>query len=475
MPKLDLYLRSIEKFGAAGAVLASGQAVTLRFPTGDRQATQVTPHEQIVQIVREIAPTGMMEQIENGRAARLEIDSSGRRYVMSVTPRGGAWQIEIAAGPPGGGGGSGGGGGGDAAEAVAERALDGPSHRPGAALRGPAEPGLGDGPSHRPAAVLRGPAEPGLVDGPSHRPAAVLRGPAEPGLVDDGGPGAAPAGAALEQLTRAARAASASDLYLSAGAVGVHRIAGEVVSAGTGVIDGDLIARELGAIAPPEARAAWEKTGTAMFTYGDGEGRVRVTLARDHRGPSAALRLLPDEAPPLDALGLAGAGWPIEGWLGRRGLIVIAGPSGSGKTVTLAALVRALGERRRRVVTIEEPIELVHASAWISQRAVGEHVASVSTAVGSAMNEGADAIAIGRVSSEATARGVVEAVSGGHLVLTTVVAHTAGVALDRMIAHLPADQRELAHGLLFSALLGTIQPVPSSTGERTFEITSPQT
>jgi twitching motility protein PilT len=289
----------------------------------------------------------------------------------------------------------------------------------------------------------------------------------------DSVPTTLPAGAVLEQLTRSARAAGATDLYLGAAAVAVQRVGGELVSAGAGVIDGEVLARELGVVAPPEARAAWAERGTAMFTYGDGVGRVRVTLARDHRGASAALRLLPGEPPTIAQLGLGAAG--VESWLGRRGLVVIAGPSGSGKTVTLAALVRALGERHRRVITIEDPIELVHASAWVSQRAVGEHVASVSLAVAGAMNEGADAIVVGRVASEATAWGVVEAVSGGHLVLTTVVAPVAGVALDRLIAHLPHDQRELAHGLLFSALLGTIQPVlvaGSAGSARTFEITA---
>lgn len=406
MPKLEVYLRSIEKFGATGAVLASGQAVILRFPSGDRHATQVTPHDQLVQIVREIAPAGVVEQIEQGRTAALELESGGRRYAVSVAPLGGGWQLTIEA----------------------------------------AGPAAADPPPVPAAAPAR--------DGSTSSSLLI--------------------GSVLDHLTRAARGASASDIYLGAGAVAVHRVAGELVSAGTGVIDGDVIARELGVVAPPEARAAWTDTGTAMFTYGDGSGRVRVTLARDHRGPCAALRILPAEPPSLAELELGGAAAAVEGWLGGQGLIVVAGPSGSGKTVTLAALVRALGERRRRVVTIEEPIELVHASAWISQRAVGEHVASVSTAVGCAMNEGADAIVIGRVSSEATARGAVEAVSGGHLVLVTVVAPVGGVALDRMIAHLPADQRELAHGLLFSALLGTIQPVVARTGERTFEITSPR-
>jgi len=424
MPKLDVYLRSIEKFGASGAVLASGQAVTLRFPTGDRHATQVTPHDQLVLTVREVAPPAMLEQIDKGRPVRFELESAGHRYTVGVAPRSSGWQVTI--------------------EAVAAAAVVPP---PVPAPRVPAA---------APAGV---PAEMALERG-------QYDGESVPTSLPTG------TGSVLDQLTRSARAASATDIYLNAGTVAVQRVAGEVVSAGAGVIDGEVISRELGMVATPEARAAWSGSGTAMFTYGDGIGRVRVTLARDHRGPSAALRMLPDEPPTLAQLKLAGTG--IEGWLGRRGLIVIAGPSGSGKTVTLGGLVRALGERRRRVVTVEDPIELVHASAWISQRAVGEHVASVGTAVGCAMNEGADAIVIGRVSSEATARGVVEAVSGGHLVLTTVVAPVAGVALDRMIAHLPADQRELAHGLLFSALLGTIQPVAAKSGERTFEIVAPQ-
>lgn len=410
MRKLDVYLRSIEKFGAAGAVITSGQAVTLKFATGDRHATQVTPHEHVIQVVREVAPPPVLEQLDKSRAARFELDSAGHRYALTVSPRGTTWQVAI-------------------------EALSGMSPPP----------------------VPRPSTSSGSVP-----PAETTfdRPPYEGEVI----------GTVLEQLTRGARAAQATDIYLSAGTVAVQRVAGELVSTGTGVIDGDAIARELGVVAPPEARAAWRESGTAMFTYGDGAGRVRVTLARDHRGPSASLRLLPSEPPTLAQLKLSG----VENWIRGDGLVIVAGPSGSGKTVTLGALIRALGERRRRVVTIEDPIELVHASAWISQRAVGEHVDSVSTAVQSAMNEGADAIVVGRVTSEATAWGVVEAVSGGHLVLTTVVAPVAGVALDRMISHLPQDQRELAHGLLFSALLGTIQPGVGKTGDRTFEVTARQ-
>jgi twitching motility protein PilT len=270
----------------------------------------------------------------------------------------------------------------------------------------------------------------------------------------------------LDQLTAGARAAYASDVYLSAGTPAFQRVGGELAAtADRAPIDGDLLARELGLVAPAEARGDWTERGLAVFAYGDGVGRVRVTLTRDHRGPGATLRLLPAEAPALSGLGLDG----VADWLRDRGLVVIAGPSGSGKTTTMAALVRALGELRRRVIAIEDPIEIVHVSAWISQRAVGEHVPTVSDGVAAAMREGADAIVVGAVQSAADAAAVIEAVAGGHLVLTTVVAPRAGVAVDRILDRLPVEQRDAARALCGDALLGTIGPVVSRSG-RSFEV-----
>ncbi|MEJ7597630.1 MAG: hypothetical protein WKG01_06950 [Kofleriaceae bacterium] len=95
MAKLDGYLRSLEKFGAAGAVLTSGQAVTLRFPQGDRQATQITPHDQLMAMVREVASPSALDQIDKGRTARFEIESAGARYTIDVAPRSNAWQVQI--------------------------------------------------------------------------------------------------------------------------------------------------------------------------------------------------------------------------------------------------------------------------------------------------------------------------------------------------------------------------------------------
>ena len=422
MAKLDVYLRSIKQLGAQGAVLMSGQAVTLRFPTGDRHATQITSHDQLVGLVREIAPKSVLDQIDKARAARFEIEALGGRWAVGVAPRSGAWQVAI-----------------DPLDSQVAVLATGTTSR------------IARLPTPIPAAEVADMA----IERSQYTamPAAVTAA-------------ASSTSALLDQLTAAARAAYASDVYLSAGSPAFQRVGGGLTGTADRVpIDGETLARELSLVAPTAARSAWTDRGLAVFAYGDGAGRVRVTLTRDHRGPGATLRLLPAEAPALASLELAAA----SEWLAGRGLILIGGPSGSGKTTTLASVVRALGEQRRRVVTIEEPIEIVHVNPWISQRAVGEHVPSIHDGVVSAMREGADVIVIGAVQTPGDAAAVIEAVAGGHLVLTTLVAPRAGAAVERLLDRLPAEQRELARGLCADALLGTIGPLVSRSG-RSFEV-----
>ncbi len=415
MAKLEQYLRSIEKFSATGAILSSGQAIVLKFPAGDRAATQVTPHEQLVAMIREVAPPAALALIDANRPARFELE----RYSVSVAGRPGAWQVTI--------------------ETGGAPALDG----------GPTAGSVADG-------------RRGRIDDGGEPDMAIERGQYDAPAV--GVIGAAPASgsAMLDQLTRSARGARANDIFFSAGLPAQQRVAGELAQLGA-PLDAESISRELGLIAPPAARAAWtEGNGHAVFAYGDGLGRVRVTLGRDRRGPTAALRLLPDEPPLLDRLNLA----QTAAWLDGAGLILVAGPSGVGKTVVLAALVKTLGDRGRRVVVIEDPIELVQAGESISQREVGHHVASAGAGIMAAVAEGADAIAVGAVTDADTVRAMASAVAAGHLVLATVNAPAANAALDRVLAHLAGDDRDSARHVLAGSLVGVIRPTVSREGRR---------
>ena len=427
MAKIDAYLRSIERFGAAGAILTSGQAITLRFPQGDRHATQVTPHDQLVGLVREIAPAAALDAIDKSRPAKFEFDSGGTRYSLDVTPKPGSWQVVIAAATAGG------------SPAPTAMPVTTPIARP--APRAPTAPVAADDEL----AIERGQYSEAVTTASTTSGSALLDG-----------------------WTTAARSSRATDVILATGAGPVARVAGELQPLGDrGNLDAETISRELGVVAPPEARGAWTERGSATFTYSDGMGRVRATLTRDHRGPGASLRLLVGEAPQAERLGL---GSSVAGWLESRGLVLVAGPSGAGKTTTVAALVRSIAEHGKRVVTFEDPIEIVHTgSRWVSQRAVGTHVPTVMDGVADAMREGADTIVVGAVTSAESAAAVIAAVTGGHLVIAAITTTITAQAADRLVDLLPPEMRDLARSALENGLLGTISPVVKGAG-RSFEV-----
>lgn len=429
MSKLDVYLRSIERFGAAGAVLTSGQAVTLRFPTGDRHATQVTPHDQLVVMVREIAPPAALDAIDKQRPARFDIESQGTRYSISVTPRPGTWQVEIAPAPA-------------------------PASAP-PPTAAPARPAQGRATSAPVDAGGEMEIERGQYDMPTEAAAA---------------PPTTSGSAFLDQLTQHARSVRATDIYLSPGSPPLVRVGADVGAIpDRSPVDAEQLSREVGIVAPATARTAWLDGASSTFAYGDGAGRVRVTLSRDRRGISAALRLLHGEPPVLDRLSL---GPEVTRWLGERGLIVVAGASNVGKTTLLAALVRAIGERRRHVVSIEHPIEILQTAPTVSQREVGDHVASFAAGVAAAMREGADAIVLGEVTSAKSARALVDAVAAGHLVLAALAGNDGQSALAQALGWLPGD-RSVAEKLCLGALLGTITPAVARSGGRTYEVSPP--
>src|SRR5207302_3864908 len=65
-----------------------------------RHATQVTPHDQLVAIVREVASPTALDMVDQNRPAKFEIDSNGLRYEIAVAPKPGAWQVTIGPADP---------------------------------------------------------------------------------------------------------------------------------------------------------------------------------------------------------------------------------------------------------------------------------------------------------------------------------------------------------------------------------------
>jgi twitching motility protein PilT len=140
-------------------------------------------------------------------------------------------------------------------------------------------------------------------------------------------------------------------------------------------------------------------------------------------------------------------------------LVVVTGPTGSGKSTTLAAMVNHLNSKeRRKVVTIEDPIEYVYSDmrCIIIQRELGSDTLSFAEALRHVLRQDPDVILVGEMRDLETASAVLTLAETGHLVLTTGHAPSASQAIDRVIDLFPPHERHLAQSQLAFLLLGVL-------------------
>ena len=119
----------------------------------------------------------------------------------------------------------------------------------------------------------------------------------------------------------------------------------------------------------------------------------------------------------------------------RRGLVLMVG-AGSGKSTTLAGMLNYRNEKTAsHIITIEDPIEYLHANkkSIINQREIGVDTKSYARALKSAMREAPDVILIGEVRDRETMQAAIDLAGTGHLAVATIHSNNAPETLDWMI------------------------------------------
>jgi twitching motility protein PilT len=279
----------------------------------------------------------------------------------------------------------------------------------------------------------------------------------------------------LNSLLRHAVELGASDVHLKAGRRPVLRrdgVLGELEDR-PALTAADLEG-VLAAVARPEKAEAFRATGDLDLAYEtEGLPRFRVNAFRQRDATSFAFRVIPAQIPSFEQLGLP----PVVERLASesRGLILVTGATGSGKTTTLAAMVDHInGSRREHIVTIEDPIEIVHADkdCVISQREVGLDTASFGEALRRALRQDPDVILIGELRDAETAQIALQAAESGHLVLSTL--HTIDVAesCGRMIEFFPPEKQQVIRSIMAGVLRGVLSQrlLPRVGGGRTIAV-----
>jgi twitching motility protein PilT len=204
--------------------------------------------------------------------------------------------------------------------------------------------------------------------------------------------------------------------------------------------------------------AEFEEENELDFSYSvEGLARFRVNAFRQRGAISIAARVVPLAVRTVDELGLP----PVISDLAEeeRGLILMTGTTGSGKSTTLAAIIDQINETKsRHIVTIEDPIEYLHAdrSSIVNQREVGLDTGSFSRAMRRVLRQDPDVILIGEMRDEETVRTALSAAETGHLVLSTVHTIDAPETINRILDFFPLHEQNQARAMLAGTLKGII-------------------
>jgi len=261
-----------------------------------------------------------------------------------------------------------------------------------------------------------------------------------------------------------------SDLHLKAGGPAFLRVDGDLKPISKlpplSPNDTETFAREI-----MDARTAKQflDTGEADFALSiSGLGRFRVNAFRQRGSIGMVLRRVLPASPDFESLGLPPAVRALAEE--HRGLVLVTGPTGSGKTTTTAAMLGHINTNRRcHVVTIEDPIEVLHRDdmAIIDQREIGVDTADFQTAMKAVSRQDPDVIFIGEMRDIETVTAALQAAETGHLVVSTLHTTDATETVNRVVDMFPKEQQNQARLSLANSLKGVVcqRLAPRATGD----------
>ena len=262
----------------------------------------------------------------------------------------------------------------------------------------------------------------------------------------------------LSEILDKAMEADASDVHLICGNKPMLRIARDLVP----VEDSEILTEDdmyefydtlvQGNVDKDEV---FNTTRKLDMSYVHRDIRLRVNISLSDDVPLCTLRLIKNELPSYESLGVPDIVRRMT--YQPQGLILVTGKTNSGKSTTLNALVNYINENQnKKILTLENPVEYKHHSkkSLIVQKEVGKGRDSLtfSDGVKNSLREDCDILVIGEIRDKVTMEAAIEMAESGHLVIGTLHTKSCAETIDRMINFYEVrDQASVKY--LLSALL----------------------
>jgi twitching motility protein PilT len=266
-------------------------------------------------------------------------------------------------------------------------------------------------------------------------------------------------------------AVGGSDMYIKSGSYISARVRGNIERLSSSIISREVgmeICRSL--IGDKKMQEFIEKKEFDFNFKLNDNYRFRGNMFFQMDGPTIIMRVIPAKIPSLEELNLPKAVYKLTEK--ERGLVLVTGITGSGKSTTLAAMINEINQNKKKhIITIEDPIEFVHkeANCVIEQRSVGQDTLSFANALKGALREDPDIILIGEMRDIETIEIALHAAETGHLVFSTLHTLDAKETVNRIVGTFPPEEQNRIRLTLASVLEGVISQrlVKTVDGKRT--------
>ena len=250
-------------------------------------------------------------------------------------------------------------------------------------------------------------------------------------------------------------AASTSDLIFSPGRMPQVKTNGELTQLkiqGTGVLTPENTAQLAVDLIGHNAQAAQKlkEEGSCDISYSLPKvSRFRVNIFTQRGSCAIVMRVIPSSVPNFQTLHLP----PQLAETGnlRNGIVLVTGPTGSGKSSTLAAILDKINnEKPYHVITIEDPIEFLHAHkrATVHQRELHSDTPSFALALRAALRQAPEVILVGEMRDRETIEVALEAADTGHLVFSTLHTTDASTTVERIVGVFPLSDHKAVRNRL---------------------------
>jgi twitching motility protein PilT len=250
-------------------------------------------------------------------------------------------------------------------------------------------------------------------------------------------------------------AKNTSDLIFSPGRAPQVEVNGQLMQLkipGTGILTAEDTARIAGDLVGRNAQAVQKlkELGSCDISYSLPKvSRFRVNIFTQRGSCAIVMRVIPSAVPDFKMLNLPPQ--LIETANLRNGIVLVTGPTGSGKSSTLAAILNKINEEKAyHIITIEDPIEFLHAHkrATIHQRELYSDTPSFALALRAALRQAPKVILVGEMRDKETIEVALEAAETGHLVFSTLHTTDASKTIERIIGVFPlSDQNTIRNRL----------------------------